>query len=118
MFGFSRITDTPTGDVQRGNTHSRPVQAARPRLVEGGLTHAVLKAHGACGGGEGGGINAHVTTAEKICGGGQPSGNQEASSFKAGLIVSEELMTSAEIKTRVVQSAKYDAEVNPAELGT
>ena len=58
MFGFSRITDTPTGDVQRGNTHSRPVQAARPRLVEGGLAHAELKAHGACSGGEGVGIHA------------------------------------------------------------
>ena len=46
-----------TGD--NDNTHSRPVQATHPRLVEGGLAHAELKAHGACGGGEGAGINAH-----------------------------------------------------------
>ena len=44
----------------RGTTtthNARPVQTARPRLAEGGLAHAELKAPGACGVGEGAGID-------------------------------------------------------------
>ena len=46
-----------------------------------------------------------------VVGGNQAEIKRRHHSRRVSLIVSEELMTSAEIKTLVVQSAKYDAEV-------